>query len=149
MTASGASWKHLPEPAEREPLAFEAQFTPIEYEQLALGLVPDAMEDKWFIYLENDWLRFHRSWTGAYIYALRLKRAPAGFSVVESWVNRNPAQYKGCDAAYDRKLLGFLIDAFLLKKPDIAFPLPPYAGQYEKGVTQHNLVGRGYPERES
>src|SRR5262245_59257861 len=149
MAASGASWKHLPEPAEREPLRFEGQFTPDEYEQLALGLVPGAMEDKWFIYLENDWLRFHRSWTGAYIYGLRLERVPSGFSVMESWVNRNSAQYRGNDTAYDRNLLAFLIDAFLLKKPGVVFPLPAYADQYVQGATQHNLVGRGYPEKAS
>ena len=107
------------------------------------------MEDKWFIYLENDWLHFHRSWTGAYIYGLRLERVPSGFCVAESWVNRNTAQYKGNDTAYDRKLLAFLIDAFLLKKPGVVFPLPAHADQYAKGATQHNLVGRGYPEKES
>jgi hypothetical protein len=149
MVASGTSWKHLPEPVEREALAFEAKFTQAEHEQLALGLIPGAMEDKWFIYLEDGWLRFHRSWSGAYIYALRLEVATTGSRVVESWVNRNPMQYKQSDTAYDRKLLAFLIDAFLLKKAGVVFPLPKYAGQYEKGVTQHNIVGRGYPENES
>jgi hypothetical protein len=149
VTASSASWKHLPEPLEREPLAFEGQFTPVEYEQLALGLVPEAMEDKWFIYLEDDWLRFHRSWTGAYIYGLRLERVPSGYSVVESWVNRNSDQYTETDTAYDRKLLAFLIEAFLLKKPGVVFPLPAYADQYAKGAAQHNSVGRGYPEKKS
>jgi hypothetical protein len=39
-------------------------FTEEEYAKLQKGLIPTAMEDKWFIYCENDCLHFHRSWTG-------------------------------------------------------------------------------------
>jgi len=33
-----------------------------------MGLVPEEIEDKWFIYWEDDTLFFHRSWTGNCIY---------------------------------------------------------------------------------
>ncbi len=89
MRAIGASWKHLLQPIERESLGFEAWFTDAEAKQLMHGFVSKQMEDKWFIYFEDGWLRFHRSWTGAYIYALRLDGSPAGVRVAESWVNRN------------------------------------------------------------
>jgi hypothetical protein len=46
-------------------------FTEEQYRRLQKGFVPTAMEDKWFIYCENDCLHFHRSWTG-----LELYRAP-------------------------------------------------------------------------
>jgi len=92
------------------------------------GLVPGRMEDKWFIYYEDGWLRFHRSWTGAFIYALRLDGSPAGMRVTQSWVNRNPQQYKETDTAYDRKLVRFLIDTLLLRKSDIVFPTRASAG---------------------
>jgi hypothetical protein len=39
-------------------------FTEEQYQKLQEGLVPKAMEDKWYIYFENDCLYFHRSWTG-------------------------------------------------------------------------------------
>src|SRR5436190_21727842 len=110
------------------------------------GLVPKQMEDKWFIYFDGGWLLFHRSWTGALIYALRLDGSPAGVRVVESWVNRNPQQYSGTDTEYDRKLVHFLIGAFLLEKPDVHFPMPAGNDGAPKGVVQHNYVGRGYPE---
>lgn len=32
------------------------------------GLIPFSMDDKWFIYFEENTLHFHRSWTGACIY---------------------------------------------------------------------------------
>lgn len=146
--ATSRSWKHLPPPEEREPLRFEASFTDDEAGQMMLGLIPQRMEDKWFIYYEEGWLRFHRSWTGAYIYALRLDGAPWGVRVVDSWVNRNPQQYTASDTAYDRLLLRFLIDAFLLKKNKVVFPMPKRARELPKGVFQHSAIGRGYPESE-
>jgi hypothetical protein len=146
MHATNTSWKHLPPPSKREPLAFEALFSDAEAKQLIIGLVPEQMEDKWFIYYEDDWLRFHRSWTGAFIYALRLDGSPSGVRVVESWVNRDPEQYKADDTAYDRKLVRFLIDVFLLKKSGVTFPMPAGSSSVPSGVVQHSAVGRGYPE---
>ena len=146
MAATSASWKRLPPPAEREDLAFNALFTDADAEQMMRGLVPEQMEDKWFIYFDSGWLFFHRSWTGALIYALRLDGSPAGVRVVESWVNRNPQQYSGTDTEYDRNLVHFLIDAFLLRKPDVRFPMPTGQQGAPKGVVQHNYVGRAYPE---
>lgn len=87
------------------------------------GFVPEEMEDKWFIYFDEGWLFFHRSWSGALIYALRLEDSPEGVRVVESWVNRDPQQYSGTDTEYDRTLVRFLIDALLLKKSDARFPI--------------------------
>jgi hypothetical protein len=114
--ATEASWKHLPAPDRREPLGFEALFSDEEANKLVDGLVPEEMEDKWFVYYADDWLRFHRSWTGALIYCLHLAHSPAGVHVTDSWVNRDPEQYAGTDAAYDRRLVRFLIDALLIGK---------------------------------
>lgn len=146
MVAESTSWKHLPPPEEREPLGFEAFYNDYETDQLKLGLVPDQMEDKWFIYFEDGWLRFHRSWTGAYIYALKLEPSPEGWRVTDSWVNRNHQQYAGKNTAYDRKLVQFLVDAFLLKKAGVIFPMPNGSESAPSGVVQHSYVGRAYPE---
>ncbi|MBL8507852.1 hypothetical protein [Chitinimonas sp. JJ19] len=125
MRATSSSWKHLDPPATREPLGFEALFTDEEAARLMLGLVPEQMEDKWFIYYEDNWLRFHRSWTGVFIYGLRLDGSPAGVRVIDSWVNRDTEQYSANDTDYDRKFVRFIIDAFLLKKRGATFPMPP------------------------
>ena len=143
--ASRTSWKTLPPPPQREPLGFAATFDDAETESLVLGLVPKEMEDKWFIYFEHGWLLFHRSWTGACIYGVHLERSTGGARVVDSWVSRDPTQYKGDDVEYDRKLLRFLIDAFLLRQPAV-FPLPAGIESAPPGVYQHSVVGRAYPE---
>src|SRR5688572_16949247 len=146
MRAAATDWKRLPAPSEPEDLGFEAVFTEAETEQLMEGLVPKEMEDKWFIYFADGWLRFHRSWTGAYIYGLRLESIPEGQRVAEAWVNRDPEQYRGSDTPYDRQLVRFLIDALLLERP-AEFPMPSAAAASTAGVYQHSVVGRAYPER--
>jgi hypothetical protein len=87
--ATRNSWKALPAPQSRENLMFEASFDDAQFQVLREGVVPKEMEDKWFIYFEEDWLHFHRSWTNAEIYALRLERAGEGWQVTQSSVNRN------------------------------------------------------------
>ena len=146
MRATATDWKHLPAPSEREDLAFEAVFNEAEAEQLMNGLVPEEMEDKWFIYFDDGWLRFHRSWTGTYIYGLRLERCPEGHRVAESWVKRDSEHHSGSDPGYDRQLVRFLIDALLLGRP-AEFPIPSAAAAATAGVFQHSVVGRAYPER--
>ena len=143
--ASRTSWKTLPPPQQREPLDFAAVFDDAGTELLVLGLVPREMEDKWFIYFEQGWLFLHRSWTGACIYGVQLERSPEGARVVDSWVSRDPTQYKGTDLYYDRKLLRFLIDALLLRRPAV-FPLPAGVEGAPPGLYQHSVVGRAYPE---
>jgi hypothetical protein len=153
--ASRTSWKTLPPPQQREALGFTAAFNDAETELLVLGLVPQVMEDKWFIYFERPehrgsahrqgWLLFHRSWTGACIYGVQLERTPEGARATDSWVSRDPVQYKGTDVGYDRKLLRFLIDALLLRQPAV-FPLPAGVESAPAGLYQHTVVGRAYPE---
>jgi len=145
--ATHNSWKTLPPPAQKEPLGFSALYPEADVQKMIDGLVPQAMEDKWFIYFLEGWLYFHRSWTGACIYAVRLEGSPAGVRVADSWVNRDPQQYRGDDLAYDRKVVAFLIDAFLLGKP-VQFPRPAKTPPPMPGVYQHHLVGRAYPEVE-
>jgi hypothetical protein len=60
-------------------------------------------------------------------------------------VNRDPEQYRCRDAAYDRKLAQFLIDALLLKKA-VSFPMPGVTDAVPAGVVQHAYVGRAFPE---
>lgn len=146
--ANITSWKTLPPPEQRDPLGFVAEFTDAETDLLVIGLIPKEMEDKWFICLHQGWLLFHRSWTGACIYGLRLEAVRGGARVADSWVSRDPAQYKGTEVEYDRKLVRFLIDAFLFHREAI-FPMPAGVESAPPGVYQHSVVGRAYPEEGS
>jgi hypothetical protein len=94
------------------------------------------MEDKWFVYLEEDCLYFHRSWTGTCIYMVRLREVSGGYAVAESWVNRDPDQYKNTDLDYDTNVLTFLIERLLLGR-SVGFP----GSTGPDDVARHHSVG--------
>jgi len=112
------SWKHEPAPAQREPLGFSAHYDAAMVARMRLGEIPADMDDRWFIYFDAGWLRFHRSWTGVWIYALQMQDdGQGGWNVVDSWVNRDPTQYRMEDIPADRESLARMIDYRFTPKP--------------------------------
>lgn len=103
-------------PKWKSRLKFERSFTQNEFENLAEGLIPETMDDKWFIFLENNWLYCHRSWTGACIYQVGLTVDGEKHDVTEAWVNRNFKQYKNVFKTFDKFLLGFLVNSLSSSK---------------------------------
>ncbi len=144
MSATRQSWSNLqPLPVQRSTLSLQREFTEPEYERLCDGFIPDRMEEKWFIFLENDILYVHRSWTGYCIYQLSLTREDSTCAISRALVNRDPSQYTWVDDHYDEKLLMFLIDYLLLGEHS---PLP-MAANVPAGIAtelqlQH-VVGTG------
>jgi hypothetical protein len=138
--ATRDSWQSKPMPASKTRLELALSFSPEEYERLCWGLIPQQMEDKWFVYLEDDGLYFHRSWTGIYIYQVRLEASGDGYRVAETWANRDPEQHKNTDDDYDVRLLHYLINRLLLGK-DAPFPACGHIPQDLKDVYQHHVVG--------
>jgi hypothetical protein len=69
------------ESARRPP--YERRFSASETEAVLRGLKPSEMEDRWFIFAEDDVVHFHRSWIGDEIFALRLRRFPDGGAEVD------------------------------------------------------------------
>jgi O-acetyl-ADP-ribose deacetylase (regulator of RNase III) len=136
--ATRASWKTQPLPDARARVPYRRDFDAEEHRRVAAGIVPEAMEDKWFIFLEDDWLFFHRSWTGVCVYAVRLRRVEAGSTVEEAWANRDPTQYSKADDTYDAEMLGFLVDRLLLGRTP---PFPIAAENRSDSVLRHRIVG--------
>lgn len=108
--ATRNSWKMRPMPKVRRRLTVDRIFSPNEYQRLQVGRIPKVMEDKWFIFFEDEWLYFHRSWTGECVYELRLEPSNAHYRIAEVWVND---ELKG-KRPFDESLLLSLIDHLLL-----------------------------------
>jgi hypothetical protein len=142
LSATRESWKHKPLPEARAALAYARTFDRAEQARLQRGLVPDQMEDKWFIFYEGPWLFFHRSWTGTCIYTVKLREEGDGFAVDEAWANRAPEEYRETDDAYDAKVLAFLVDRLLLGR-DLKFPLREHVDPAKASAIIHNVVGYG------
>ena len=60
-----------------------------QFLELKKGLIPQQMEDKWFIFYEDGWLHFHRSWTGFGNYKAQVVKEEDGYSINEFWAERN------------------------------------------------------------
>lgn len=57
-------WKTVEIPSQIEEFVLEKKLTSDDIRQIEEGRRPEEMEDKWFMYYENNKLFIHRSWTG-------------------------------------------------------------------------------------
>jgi hypothetical protein len=143
LVAGRESWKTLPLPERREPLQFDKLLSAADYQVIARGFIPQQMEDKWFVFLESDWLYVHRSWTGVCIYTLRLEAIGDGFRVAEAWVNRDTKQYaylwpisRHTPEQFDVLALEWIIDCLLLGK-DVEPPVQGESVQHCMGLRRN------------
>jgi len=109
--AQQSDWKNEPMPTSSKALTFSAVYALEEFQEIILGLIPEEMEDKWFIYYDEPWLYLHRSWTGYCIYKVRFQEHPSGFQAVEALVNCEPSQYEARDDEAEGRLLKILLDS--------------------------------------
>ena len=119
--AQPGDWKAEPLPEARRTVTRSRRVSAAEMARIEVGLIPQEMEDQWFIYVRSGTLYFHRSWTGNCIYAVRFAPEGEGFRMVAAEVNRDPAQYQESDDARDVRLIDDLVDLLLLRRP-AAFP---------------------------
>jgi hypothetical protein len=149
-SATRQSWQNLkPLPAQRAQLSIQQAFTEQEYERIRLGFIPEHMEDKWFLFTEEDTLYIHRSWTGYCIYQLGFIKESINYFVGKGFVNRDQSQYSGTDDSYDEKMAVFLIDHLLLNKSYL-MPMP---GNVLAGIATElhysHVLGAGQRAEES
>src|SRR5262245_22942619 len=146
--AQRKSWQTQPMSDKTAKLPYTRILSLEEYEQISFGLIPRQMEDKWFIFLEDDWLYLHRSWTGTCVYKVQLQQKEDKYIVTNALVSRDPEQYRETDINHDAAILNFLVENFLLGKR-VPFPVPSdLPKDTPKGVYQHHISGSGYPEIE-
>jgi hypothetical protein len=109
VIATRASWKTEAMPASRAKFPFALSLSREERDRLVRGCIPEEMEDKWFIFHEQDWVYFHRSWTGYCIFQIKLKADGDGYDIEEALVNRDPEQYRNEDFNEDVRSLKALL----------------------------------------
>lgn len=112
--ATRENWEIKPMPELKAMLPLKRSFSIAQYQRLSWGLVPEGTQDKWFIFLEDHWLYFHRSWTGYCIYQIHLEPVLDKYHVTETWVNCDPEQHKTKNDQLEIDLLNFVIDKLLL-----------------------------------
>ena len=91
--ATKNSWKTLPM-LQPKKVAISLSLDMKQFNTLRLGVVPAQMEDKWFVYFHNQYIHFHRSWTGYEIYRAKLISDENTYYIDEFWVESNPDRYQ-------------------------------------------------------
>ena len=61
--ATKTDWKNLPLTALAKKISCSFIFSEPELNQINQGFIPEEMEDKWFIYSQDNIVYFQRSWT--------------------------------------------------------------------------------------
>lgn len=127
-------------PEQRSTVALDRAFSDKEMTALRAGVVPWEMEDKWFVYWQDDCLHFHRSWTGSCVYIVRFRESAGVWHMVGADLNRDPEQYTENNDRRDARLISYLIDTLLLER---AAQFPPSGdGPSIDALSEWSLVGR-------
>jgi hypothetical protein len=139
-TAKQQHWNTKALPSKYTTIDLNRRFSAIEMRKMRRGLVPEQMEDKWFIFWERDALYFHRSWTGHCIYVVRFVNEGDSCVMIEADVNRDPEQWTENSAERDAEMISYLIDVLLLHRQAV-FPSDDPSIQ-KRVITEWSLFGR-------
>jgi len=131
--AHRGSWQIKPMPQETTVLDYRADFSFEEFDRISRGLIPQDMDDKWFVYLDGNTLHVHRG-SGICIYQVEFATGPGKHRVCCALVNRDQNQYLETDDAYDSKFLHCLISHFLLGKQ---VEWPPFLPEDRAAEAKH------------
>lgn len=101
-----SDWRTYPMPESHDSFTLERSFTSEQMNILRKGHIPEEMEDKWFWYMEDNFLYAYRSWTGFCIYCIEFSQN--GQHKVT--VNRDNEQYGCTSIDEDRKILNKLLN---------------------------------------
>jgi hypothetical protein len=91
--ATRSRWKILPISNNAIKIFLKIEFDSTEFEKIKIGLIPQQMEDKWFIFFEDNWLYFHRSWTGFCLFKIKIEQKNTNSTTTELWVEKNTGLY--------------------------------------------------------
>ena len=116
VLATRSSWKVQSPPSDRQYFEFPMEFSKADGERLKLGYIPKGGDDKWFIFFEDDWLYFHRSWTGICIYGVQLCSLSNGVRITSAWANRDRGVYNSPGLEADIRTVHRLMHTILLAR---------------------------------
>jgi len=77
----------------------------LEFKKLSVGMIPHEMEDKWFIYMLDNTLHAHRSWTGREIFRVHFEENHGKFMARFAIVERNEEFYKNTSDEVDKSMV--------------------------------------------
>ena len=117
ITARRSDWKAEPLTV-AQPIPPPARvWTDDEMDAIRRGYVPHIMDEKWFIFMEQDRLFAHRSWTGLCVYEATFAPTEGGYVIESAVVTGNEAEYRRKSDEVESLTLEVLIASYLLQEP--------------------------------
>jgi hypothetical protein len=107
--ATASSWRHQPF-RDGVPLPCAIRLGRAASERLRCGLVPEDMDDRWFVFHEAPHVYFHRSWSGQPVYRVTLAADGDETTVSEALWAAELASPAEADRAREGAVLARLIE---------------------------------------
>lgn len=112
--ASPDDWKTEPMPESTREASTLKLSIPVSNEAMSIiqkGHIPEAQEDHWFMYCDDEYIRYYRSWTGMCAFEAHYHKETECFIIDELTINHALAQFgvNGDEAAM--RLFKYLITA--------------------------------------
>lgn len=107
--ATKDSWNIEPMPEKNVLIPMNVTIPHDAMQVVKYGHIPDAMEDHWFMYCDEDTIRYYRSWTGFCIFIAKYVEEEDKCTIIELQVNRDPEQYRSKDNGYEISLFMALL----------------------------------------
>jgi len=85
--ATSESWKVMPMGDKTGTVRMNVSVSPEDMAILEMGHIPQVQEDHWFMYCENNSIRFYRSWTGTPVFFADYEKTGDGFVFTKLTVN--------------------------------------------------------------
>lgn len=107
--ANADSWDTQPMPKEHTVVKIDFEVPTEAMDTIRKGHIPEAMEDHWFMYCDDEHIRFYRSWTGICIYEARYEKTDSGCKITSLTINRLQEQYQETNDRRDCCLFLYLL----------------------------------------
>lgn len=94
--ATAKDWKTTPmpnDPNEVSELPFDFIIPAEKMNIIRKGHIPEAMEDHWFMYCDDEYIRYFRSWTGICAFEAHYTKKGDDYQVDKLRINHAQAQY--------------------------------------------------------
>ena len=99
--ATKKSWKNEPMPDKNSVIRLNVTIPADAMRIVKYGHIPEAMEDHWFMYCDDDTIRYFRSWSGFCIFEAKYEKLGGDYRITDLRINRDPEQYGNTDDKKD------------------------------------------------
>ena len=110
--AKRTDWRIQDFPESYATFSLDRSLTAGEYQKLQHGLVPQDMDQKWFIFHEEGWQYFFRSGTGQGVFRVKVEPQDGGCLLSEAHAAL-PQHAEGSDTAEALRMVNVLVDSLL------------------------------------